>query len=206
MMMMMRMMMMTMMMMMLMMMVCRPFQDVTLHHVIRQDGKPYAEEINAAYKALFTQVRSHPAKTEIAAFERLLNKWMAGHFHSDIEDFEELFDMWRTGQENEGRSDLEKLFETWTAKPDNGNKSIAEFEKLFNVWKHDPTNENVSNKLLRHYQKLLFVASVEELSHCDVVLCTCAVGGNRRLIKGVKGTVFQVIRSVSDHSFPEPEL
>lgn len=88
-------------------------QDVALHHLIRQDGKPHAEEISV-------------------------------------------------------------------------------FEKYFDKCRQEPDKYSVSNKRLKKYRKLLFVASVEELKHYEVVLATCAVGGNRKLVEGTLKTVFQV--------------
>jgi len=92
---------------------CLFFQDVSLHHLIRQSGKPYAEE-------------------------------------------------------------------------------IAVFEKYFDKCRKQPDEYIVTNKQLKKYRRLLFKASVEELRHYEVVLATCAVGGNRKLIEGTEKTIFQV--------------
>ena len=88
-------------------------QDVALHHLIRQDGKPYAEE-------------------------------------------------------------------------------IAAFKKFFDRCRQEPDQNSVTNKQLKKYHTLLFKASVEELKHYEVILATCAVGGNRKLVEGTEKTVFQV--------------
>ena len=97
-------------------------QDVALHHLIRQDGKPHAEEISV-------------------------------------------------------------------------------FEKYFHKCRQEPDKYSVSNKQLKMYRKLLFVASVEELKHYEVVLATCAVGGTDKLVEGTKNTVFQVCIAFSFRTF-----
>ena len=71
-------------------------------------------------------------------------------------------------------------------------EDIAIFEKFFEKCRREPDKHSVSNKQLKKYRRLLFDASVEELKHCQVVLATCAVGGNRKLTEGTEKTIFQV--------------
>ena len=97
-------------------------QDVALHHLIRQDGKPHAEEISV-------------------------------------------------------------------------------FEKYFDKCRQEPHKYSVSIEQLKEYYRLLFVASVEELKHYEVVLATCAVGGTDKLVEDTKNTVFQVCIAFSFRTF-----
>ena len=71
-------------------------------------------------------------------------------------------------------------------------EDIVQFEKLFAQSCQKPDEFPVISRRLTNYRKLLFKASVEELKHYEVVLTTCAVTGNQRLIEGTRGRVFQV--------------
>ena len=75
-------------------------------------------------------------------------------------------------------------------------EEISVFEKYFDKCRQEPDKYSVSNKQLKKYRKLLFVASVEELKHCEVVLATCAVGGTEKLLEGTENTIFQVCITV----------
>ncbi|KAK7100382.1 hypothetical protein V1264_023346 [Littorina saxatilis] len=72
-------------------------------------------------------------------------------------------------------------------------KEIAVFQRYFEKCNTMPDMYSVNSKQLKKYRKLVYDASVEELSHYEVVLATCAVGGNNKLTSGTQGTVYQVI-------------
>ena len=78
---------------------------------------------------------------------------------------------------------------------------IAVFEKFFDKCRQEPDKYSVTNKQLKKYRRLLFKASVEELKHYEVILATCAVGGNRKLVEGTEKTVFQVDNAFSSSVF-----
>lgn len=71
-------------------------------------------------------------------------------------------------------------------------KEIAVFQRYFEKCNTMPDMYSVNSKQLKKYRKLVYDASVEELSHYEVVLATCAVGGNNKLTSGTQGTVYQV--------------
>ncbi|XP_076462248.1 3'-5' exoribonuclease HELZ2-like isoform X2 [Babylonia areolata] len=83
-------------------------------------------------------------------------------------------------------------------------EDIAEFEKFFDKCRQDPDKHSVTDRQLRKYYRLLHDASVEELKHYEVVLATCAVGGNRRVVGGIRESVFQLIIDECAMS-PEPQ-
>ena len=80
------------------------------------------------------------------------------------------------------------------------------FEKYFDKCCQEPHKYSVLSEQLKKYYKLLFVASVEELKHYEVVLATCAVGGNHKLVEGT--SVFQVDYAFvsRDYTFCAKEL
>ena len=80
-------------------------------------------------------------------------------------------------------------------------EEIAAFEKFFDKCRQEPDKYSVTNKQLKKYRRLLFKASVEELKHYEVILATCAVGGNRKLVEGTEKTVFQVDNAFSSSVF-----
>ncbi|KAL8586098.1 hypothetical protein ACOMHN_065061 [Nucella lapillus] len=83
-------------------------------------------------------------------------------------------------------------------------EEIARFEKRFDKCRRDPSQPNVTEKELKAYHRLLFDASVEELAHYEVILATCAVGGNKKVAKGIQETIFQLIIDECAMS-PEPQ-
>lgn len=71
-------------------------------------------------------------------------------------------------------------------------EKIATFDKYFDKCRSDPENFKVTSKQIKDYKRLLHDASVEELAHYEVIFTTCAVGGNSKLVKATKGSIFQV--------------
>ncbi|XP_046355461.2 helicase with zinc finger domain 2-like [Haliotis rufescens] len=65
-------------------------------------------------------------------------------------------------------------------------KEINFFDSFFQKNHKYVTSDNI-----KYYSKLIFKASCEELEKCDVILSTCAVGGNMKVITSTN--VFQVI-------------
>ncbi|KAK7490438.1 hypothetical protein BaRGS_00018224 [Batillaria attramentaria] len=82
-------------------------------------------------------------------------------------------------------------------------EKLQQVDRLFEECRKKPDSFHLDSKVIKSYRRLLYKASVEELQHYEVVLTTCAVGGNRKLVKGTKGTVFQVIIDECAMS-PEP--
>ncbi|XP_025109726.1 helicase with zinc finger domain 2-like [Pomacea canaliculata] len=82
-------------------------------------------------------------------------------------------------------------------------EKIATFDKYFDKCRSDPENFKVTSKQIKAYKRLLHDASVEELAHHEVIFATCAVGGNSKLVKATKGSIFQVIIDECAMS-PEP--
>ncbi|KAK7490451.1 hypothetical protein BaRGS_00018237 [Batillaria attramentaria] len=82
-------------------------------------------------------------------------------------------------------------------------EKLQQVDRLFEECRKKPDSFHLDSKVIKNYRRLLYKASVEELQHYEVVLTTCAVGGNRKLVKGTKGTVFQVIIDECAMS-PEP--
>lgn len=69
---------------------------------------------------------------------------------------------------------------------------LSRYKKLFDKCRRDPKTHPLESKDIKAYRKLLYDATVDELRNYDVILTTCAVGGNRKLAEGTKGSVFQV--------------
>ncbi|XP_046548202.1 LOW QUALITY PROTEIN: helicase with zinc finger domain 2-like [Haliotis rubra] len=63
---------------------------------------------------------------------------------------------------------------------------IKKFDSFFLNNYNDVTSDHI-----KRYSELIFKASCEELEKCDVILSTCAVGGNMKII--TSANVFQVI-------------
>ncbi|KAK7490446.1 hypothetical protein BaRGS_00018232 [Batillaria attramentaria] len=82
-------------------------------------------------------------------------------------------------------------------------EEIAKYGRFFDKCRRDPKTYRLENEDIRRYRKLLRDATVEELQEYEVVLTTCAVGGNKKLCDGTKGSVFQVIIDECAMS-PEP--
>ncbi|KAK7490439.1 hypothetical protein BaRGS_00018225 [Batillaria attramentaria] len=82
-------------------------------------------------------------------------------------------------------------------------EKLAEFENFFQKCRLNPELYSVDSKGVKMYRKLLHKASVEELRNYEVVLTTCAVGGNRRLVEGTEGNIYQVMIDECAMS-PEP--
>ncbi|XP_046355457.2 helicase with zinc finger domain 2-like isoform X1 [Haliotis rufescens] len=76
-------------------------------------------------------------------------------------------------------------------------EEIRMYDALF---KTNP--EAVTPGHIKKYGKLVYMASCEELKKCDVILCTCPVGGNRKVVQSTR--IFQLIIDESAMS-PEPQ-
>ncbi|KAK7490445.1 hypothetical protein BaRGS_00018231, partial [Batillaria attramentaria] len=82
-------------------------------------------------------------------------------------------------------------------------EEICQYEEHFERCRREPKKYPLESEDIKAYRKLLYEATVEELGNYEVVLTTCAVGGNRKLIEGTMGSVFQVIIDECAMS-PEP--
>ncbi|XP_076463379.1 3'-5' exoribonuclease HELZ2-like isoform X2 [Babylonia areolata] len=81
---------------------------------------------------------------------------------------------------------------------------LAMFQKYFDKCRTWPDRYSVSREQLQKYYKLVSKASVTELKHHEVVLCTCSVGGNRKVMMGTDDSVYQLIIDECAMS-PEPQ-
>jgi len=60
--------------------------------------------------------------------------------------------------------------------------AIKKFDQLFAS--NQETPENVTGVDLTEYYKLINKASIEELKHYDIVLCTCSASSSKRILRG----------------------
>ncbi|KAL8598524.1 hypothetical protein ACOMHN_051312 [Nucella lapillus] len=135
-------------------------QNVTLHHLIREEGKPYAEKI-ATFEKYFQMCQEQLEALNVTNVEKN---------HSEPRQHNMINFKKQRGQKGKVHSETE-------------NKESQEKSKLYSM-----VNEN-----MKKYLQLLNKASIEELKHYEVVLCTCATAGGGRFIAGAEGSVFQVI-------------
>ncbi|PVD23127.1 hypothetical protein C0Q70_16390 [Pomacea canaliculata] len=88
----------------------------------------------------------------------------------------------------------------------NGNKHAEEINQLDNFFARcleEPNKYKATREDLERHRELVNKASIEELGNYEVILTTCAMGGNKKLVKGAKEQIFQVIIDECAMS-PEP--
>lgn len=79
----------------------------------------------------------------------------------------------------------------------NGNKHAEEINQLddfFACCLKEPNEYKATREDLERHRELVNKASIEELGNYEVILTTCAMGGNKKLVKGAKEQIFQVSR------------